>query len=102
MTWNRKPALLVVGLLLVCFAFGVLVGSRFMQRPPVDRNVSVVRTSTSASAAPMPGGEPSCVDIRGASKLEGKYGCVSGRVLKVYTAASGNTFLDFCQDYRTC
>jgi hypothetical protein len=32
----------------------------------------------------------------------GKGGCVTGLVLRVYTARTGNTFLDFCQDYRAC
>jgi DNA/RNA endonuclease YhcR with UshA esterase domain len=32
----------------------------------------------------------------------GKSGCVAGLVLRVYSARTGNTFLDFCQDYRTC
>jgi hypothetical protein len=29
-------------------------------------------------------------------------GCVSGRLLRAYTSRGGNTFLDFCEDYRTC
>jgi DNA/RNA endonuclease YhcR with UshA esterase domain len=27
---------------------------------------------------------------------------VSGRVLRVYSSRAENTFLDFCEDYRTC
>lgn len=27
---------------------------------------------------------------------------MSGRVLRVYTSRSGNTFLDFCEDYHSC
>jgi DNA/RNA endonuclease YhcR with UshA esterase domain len=42
------------------------------------------------------------VDIRNAGPLVGKGGCVTGLVLRVYTARTGNTFLDFCQDYRVC
>ncbi len=45
---------------------------------------------------------PPCVDIRNAGPLVGKSGCVAGFVLRVYTSRSGTTFLDFCQDYRTC
>ncbi len=29
-------------------------------------------------------------------------GCVTGRVLKVFTSKGGNTFFDFCEDYRNC
>jgi hypothetical protein len=42
------------------------------------------------------------VDIRNAGALVGKSGCVAGLVLRVYSARTGNTFLDFCQDYRAC
>jgi DNA/RNA endonuclease YhcR with UshA esterase domain len=42
------------------------------------------------------------VDIRNAGPLVGKGACVSGLVVRVYSARTGNTFLDFCQDYRTC
>ena len=45
---------------------------------------------------------PACVDIRNAGPEVGKSGCVAGLVLKVFSARSGNTFLDFCQDYRAC
>jgi DNA/RNA endonuclease YhcR with UshA esterase domain len=42
------------------------------------------------------------VDIRNVGPLVGTNGCVAGLVLRVYSARTGNTFLDFCQDYRTC
>jgi hypothetical protein len=42
------------------------------------------------------------VDIRNARPLVGNNGCVAGLVLRVYSARTGNTFLDFCQDYRAC
>src|SRR5262249_52268257 len=45
---------------------------------------------------------PGCVDIHNAGPLVGKHGCVSGMVLRTYSARSGNTFLDFCEDYRSC
>ena len=43
-----------------------------------------------------------CVSFDEASHHTGENTCVSGRVLRVYTARSGNTFLDFCKDYRQC
>ena len=43
-----------------------------------------------------------CVDIDHASQHTGENTCVSGRVLRVFTSRSGNTFLDFCRDYRQC
>lgn len=43
-----------------------------------------------------------CVDIKQAGAHAGEQACVAGRVLRVYTSKSGNTFLDFCDNYRTC
>ncbi len=43
-----------------------------------------------------------CVDIRDAGKHVGEQGCVAGRVVGVATSRAGNTFLDFCPDYRHC
>lgn len=52
--------------------------------------------------APTTSSLPPCADIRNAGPLAGKSGCVAGLVQRVYSARTGNTFLDFCQDYRTC
>ncbi|MGH9454107.1 MAG: hypothetical protein ACRD2O_09090 [Terriglobia bacterium] len=43
-----------------------------------------------------------CVDFRQAVSRIGQSGCVTGQVLRAYTSQAGNTFLDFCQDYRSC
>ena len=43
-----------------------------------------------------------CVDFHDAGPHAGETGCVSGRVLKVYTSGGGNTFFDFCADYHDC
>ena len=48
----------------------------------------------------VPGG--GCVALRDAGLHTGENTCVEGRVLRVFTARSGSTFLDFCQDYRNC
>jgi hypothetical protein len=57
-----------------------------------------------AQSAPAPGGqsEAGCVTIQDAAAHAGETGCVSARVLRVYTSRAGNTFLDFCADYRHC
>lgn len=102
MNWQRRPALVVSGLLLAAFALGLAVGSRLGQRPVIYRDVPVLPTPAKASPAPPATMPPACVDFRDAGKLEGKSGCVSGLVLRVYTAGSGNSFLDFCEDYRAC
>jgi hypothetical protein len=43
-----------------------------------------------------------CVDIQQAGAHANQESCVAARVLRVFTSKSGNTFLDFCEDYRTC
>ena len=60
------------------------------------------RQSARTPDAPAVSSPPPCADIRNAEPLVGKSGCVAGLVLRVYSARTGNTFLDFCQDYRTC
>ncbi len=43
-----------------------------------------------------------CISIREAGLHTGENSCVEGRILRVFTSRSGSTFLDFCEDYRTC
>jgi DNA/RNA endonuclease YhcR with UshA esterase domain len=43
-----------------------------------------------------------CVDFHDAAPHAGETGCVCGRVLRVFASRGGNTFLDFCEDYRDC
>jgi hypothetical protein len=49
-----------------------------------------------------PGSDGACIDFKQAASHANEDACVSGRVLRVFTSNSGNTFLDFCEDYRTC
>jgi hypothetical protein len=94
----------VTGLLLL--AFGVGVGSRFRRKPGADpvHSLSPVPGHVEAATAefPVPSTPKPCVDIRNAGPLVGSSGCVSGLVVRVYSASTGNTFLDFCQDYHSC
>jgi hypothetical protein len=96
----KLKAIVVAGMLLVAFALGVLVGSRHTPKP----SVAVLAPLPSATPTPSRPGEVtvSCVNISDASSLTGKSGCVSGQVLRIFTSRGGNTFLDFCQDYRGC
>jgi len=54
------------------------------------------------SRAAEPNPESGCLDFHTASGHSGENTCVTGRVLRVFTSRSGNTFLDFCTDYRRC
>jgi hypothetical protein len=95
---KRAWILIVVGLLLVAFVLGTLVGSRRGQRPGVSAAVGARGAPESPAATSSSG----CVDIHDVGPQVGKAGCVTGQVLRIYTSHSGNTFLDFCSDYRSC
>jgi len=101
---KRRPILVVTGLLLAVYGLGVWTGSRgniFPRRPTHAENSSPLQTARVPGASPA-SSLPPCVDIRNAAPLVGQSGCVAGRVLRVYSARTGNTFLDFCPDYRAC
>ena len=100
MIWQRRPGLVMTGLGLVSFAMGLAVGARFFRQPIVYREIPA--ESGNPTPAPAVDNSPSCLDFREAAALVGRTGCVSGVVQRVYTAPSGNTFLDFCENYREC
>ncbi len=82
-----------VGLVVVtAAALSALVAYRLGRR-----RASSLVPSTGAS-----NGTGGCVDFHQAALHTGENGCVTGRVLRVFTSRSGNTFLDFCRDYRQC
>lgn len=91
---TRKQIIVVALIVLAASAISAIVGYRgglrrfAPSRPPVGT---------------LPGGEAEgCAPIADAASLLGKSGCVTGRVLRVYSSRAGNTFLDFCPNYRTC
>lgn len=95
---KHRAILLVVGLVLVAFVLGTLVGSRRGWTPILNGPIQPSR----APASPAAGSTAACVDFRDAGSQVGTAGCVSGQVLRVFTSQAGNTFLDFCPDYRSC
>ncbi len=84
---RRQIALVVMAVVLVSSATA-LVAYRL-----------AIRRSRQPAVSPASSG---CVDIREAGSHTGEDACVSGRVLRVYSSRAGNTFLDFCSDYRDC
>jgi hypothetical protein len=90
----KRKRILVAGIVLAVFCLGVLVGRRAGRSPST--------TSSFASGSSSRGETAGCVDFHDAGPHAGETGCVSGRVLKVFTSRGGNTFLDFCEDYRDC
>ena len=89
----RRKRILVAGIVLAVFCLGVLAGRRAGRSPS---------TASFASRASSPQEAAGCVDFHDAGPLAGQTGCVSGRVLKVFTSKGGNTFFDFCEDYHAC
>jgi hypothetical protein len=99
---RSKAILAVAGLALAAFALGVCLGIRI--RPsPVNKGVIAAAVQFPHSpGTPAAGNASPCVDINHAESLVGKNGCITALVLRVFSARSGNTFLDFCENYRTC
>jgi hypothetical protein len=97
-----KAILGVAGLVIAAFGLGMWLGLQI--RPvAVDKVTSSVAVlSTRPPGATVTGSVSPCADIHHVDPLMGKNGCVTGLVLRVYSARTGNTFLDFCQDYRAC
>jgi hypothetical protein len=91
---TRKQTSAVVVIVLVACTLSAFVAYRSGLRRAV--------ASKAPAAASSPGETGGCVAFMEASSLLEKSGCVTGRVLRVYTSRGRNTFLDFCTDYRTC
>jgi hypothetical protein len=87
---RRRHKFIIAGAVLVLCC---LVGLREYHRQAQSQS----STSYSARSAGGP-----CFDFRQASSHAGENGCVSGYVLRAFTSKTGNTFLDFCSDYKTC
>ena len=91
---TRKQTALVGVTLLIACVLSAAIAYRLGLR----------RSRWSPSASPSAGVAESgqCVDFRDAASQVGKNGCVSGRLLRLFTSRAGNTFLDFCPDYKQC
>lgn len=91
---TRRQIAAVAAVVLVICAFVGLVAYRWGRW----RGVSESRPAGAARASSSTG----CLDFHNAAAHIGETSCVSGRVLRVFTSRSGNSFLDFCADYRDC
>ncbi len=99
MIWPRRPAVFFAGLVAVSFGTGVVVGARFFQRPVIYREIPPPPISNTSESPVQTGMQPACIDFRNASSLIGKNGCVSGAVLRIYAAPSGNTFFGLVPEF---
>jgi hypothetical protein len=87
---TRKQILLVVVIVIVASTLSALVAYRRALR-------KMPQVPTTALTE-----EPGCVNFQDVAPHVGESGCVTGRVLRVYTSRAGHTFLDFCSDYHHC
>jgi len=101
---KRRQIAVVFLCLLVAFGLGLWLGGRVSGNRRAPRHAVLTASEPSGTAPPTPAtsNDSPCADIRNASPLVGKRGCVAGVVLRTFTSRAGNTFLDFCQDYRAC
>lgn len=92
---TRKQIILVTVIVLVASSLSALVAYRRGLRHSGGGSLGTLFPSAGSES----GG---CVDFHDADSHTGETACVSGRVLRVFSSRGGNTFLDFCQDYRNC
>ncbi len=92
-----KQIAVVTLIVLVCSTLSALVAHRRALRQLPQR-----LTAVAVPAGSQPGATPGCVDIKDAGAHTGEAGCVTGRLLRVFTSRGGNSFMDFCADYRNC
>jgi len=102
-----KPKHIVTFAALIVMACAVssFVTYRLVVRRLAPAELHAPAGSVSHAAAPPTsnsGAAGGCYDIQDAGAHVGDSGCVTGRLLRVYTSRGGNSFLDFCADYRHC
>ncbi len=94
---KAKQIAVVTLIVLVCSTLSALVAYRRALRQ-LPQGLTKIAAPAGPQASPTPG----CVDFHDAGPHVGGAGCISGRLLRVYTSRGGNSFLDFCADYRNC
>lgn len=85
----------IVAVVVLTSALSALIAYHFGTRNPASRPELSAAQGVVAESVP-------CVPYTGAAALAGKPSCITGRILKVFTSKAGNTYLDFCEDYRSC
>lgn len=88
---TRRQIAFVALIVFVCSGLSAVVAYR-----------RALRRFSFASAGSLGSSVGPCLDFHDAQAHIGETGCIAGRVGRVFTSRTGNTFLDFCADYRTC
>lgn len=96
---SRRQWALVITVVVLASALSSAIAYRYGARGDSQR-AAVASAAGSAAAASAAIGP--CVSFTQAAPLVGNSSCITGRVLKVFTSKAGNTYFDFCEDYRKC
>lgn len=92
---TRRQLALTLTAVVLSSAISAVVAYHYATRKDSDRPAFRPAATAAADNAP-------CVPYTEASSLVGNSACVTGRVLKVFTSKAGNTYFDYCEDYRSC
>lgn len=94
---NAKQIAVVTVIVLVASTLSALVAYRTaLRRTHIEfTKVATAEAGKTQTAA-------GCVDFHDAASHIGESGCISGRLLRVFTSRGGNSFLDFCENYKDC
>ncbi|HEV2177286.1 MAG TPA: hypothetical protein VGW33_08805 [Terriglobia bacterium] len=95
---SRRHIAIMVLAIVVTAALSALVA----YRRAIGHRAAVSDVADAAGPSATATDDAQCVAIDQAAGHVGENRCISGRVLRVYASRGGNTFLDFCQDYRQC
>jgi endonuclease YncB( thermonuclease family) len=107
---NKVPLTIIVAAFLIAASICLsrLAGGspRRTKRPSlinpqsvIDRQPALLQLSKTAL---LPQHSAKRIDYTEAPNHVGEYACVSGKIDHVYISQKGNTFLNFCPDYKTC
>lgn len=95
-----------IGIIIAAFIIGgfIYLSKPAPTTPPITGEISAPLTTEEqkkeTEELSLPASQ--CINFKESGNYVGEYKCVTGRVDNVYTSAKGNTFLNFCPDYKTC
>lgn len=94
--------------LLVMAVVGIIIFNNYSTTKYVCSNGQTVDssdlcfTSTLQISSNIDGSLTTCYGFKEARTHIGETGCIKGEVVQVFTSATGNTFLNYCSNYKTC
>jgi len=97
---NKIPITIIVAAFIIAGAIWLSNRSATIRpQSPSDRKLTPQQLPRTAEPLQQPTIRISYTE---APEHVGEYACVAGRVDHVYTSKKGDTFINFCSDYKTC